>query len=384
MRIGIDIRTLMDKQYSGVPEYTYNLIKALLKLEVDDKNNHYKFFYNSAQNLSSRIPNFKSSNIELIKTNYPNKVFNYLLQKNLNRPRIDKILDVDIFLMPHINFVSLSSEVPSIITIHDLSFLRHPEFFSLRKNFWHRIVNVKKLLNKFDTIVAVSENTKKDIVELGNQKPEKIKIIHSGLSTEYRVLDSQDEKMNITRIKYQLYNDFILYLGTLEPRKNLENIIKAFDIFCQKHPSSQKELVIAGKKGWKSGQIDKIRRNIKYTHKIKFLGYIPREDKVYLYNLASIFIYPSFYEGFGFPPLEAMACRTPVISSYISSLPEVLSDSALLIDPYNINKLVYYIEELFGNPWLRQELINRGMSLASKYTWEQTALSYLNLFQKLN
>ena len=142
MKIGIDIRTLMDAQYSGVSEYTLNLIQNILKL---DQKNDYRLFYNSAHDISNRIPRFDYPNVKIIKFNYPNKILNYIGFKMLGMPRIDKLLDVDVFFMPHINFMAFSGKAKSILTVHDLSFLRYGEFFSLRKNFWHRMLNVKKI-----------------------------------------------------------------------------------------------------------------------------------------------------------------------------------------------------------------------------------------------
>lgn len=384
MNIGIDIRTLMDKQYSGVPEYTYNLIKAIKKIEEQrDSGRRYKLFYNSGQDLSSRIPDFSNKQIRPIKTNYPNKIFNYFFQKALKRPQIDKMLGVDIFFMPHINFISLSSDASFILTIHDLSFLRYPEFFSYRKNFWHKMLGVKQLIARADKIVAVSENTKNDIVDLCGEDRDKIKVIYPGLSSEFQRIDPETPYLKEVGQKYGLNNDFVLYIGTLEPRKNIESIIEGFNLFCQKNPHSNLDLVIAGGRGWKSKHLEKIKNSTEYSHRIKFLGYVPREDKKFLYNQASIFVYPSFYEGFGFPPLEAMACGTPVISSFVSSLPEVLNDAALLIDPYNINKLAYYIQKLSQDSSLREEMIEKGLSLVKEYSWERTASNYIDLFNKV-
>ena len=131
MRIGIDIRTLMDKHYSGIPEYSYKIIKNILEI---DKENEYVLFYNSWKNISDSLPDFKKPNVSYYRTKFPNKIFNYILQKTLKWPKIDKLLEVDVFFMPHINFIALSNKVKKIVTVHDLSFVMYPEYFSLRKN----------------------------------------------------------------------------------------------------------------------------------------------------------------------------------------------------------------------------------------------------------
>ena len=134
MKIGIDIRTLMDENWSGVSGYTYNLVRKILEV---DRSREYRLFYNSGRDVSSRIPEFNADNARVVRIRYPNKIFNYFMQKTLSRPKIDRLLGVERFIAPHINFLSLSSRCRKIITVHDLSFLRYPEFFSWRKNIWH-------------------------------------------------------------------------------------------------------------------------------------------------------------------------------------------------------------------------------------------------------
>jgi len=332
MKIGIDIRTLMDEKYSGVSEYSLKLVQEILQL---DHVNRYQLFYNSAKDISGRMPEFNYSNVKIVKKNIPNKFLNYFLFKFFNWPKVDKILNIDTFFMPHINFIAITPPTPpfsnrrikggSILTIHDLSFLRFPEFFSFRKNFWHKMINVSKLINKFDKIIAVSENTKNDIVELCNVDPRKIRVIYSGVDRDYTMLNSKALELSCVKKKYKLPEKFILFLGTVEPRKNLEGLISAYNELRNTSNDFRKyKLIIAGGRGWKSENIYKEWEKSSYKDDIKFLGYIDRKDKVYLYNLASVFVYPSFYEGFGFPPLESMACGTPVISSFTSSLSEIV------------------------------------------------------------
>ena len=247
------------------------------------------------------------------------------------------------------------------------------------------MINVKKLVKRFSTIVAVSENTKRDIVELCGIDENKVKVIYAGVGEEYRrMADDQSLKMAKVREKYKLPDKFILYLGTVEPRKNVEGIIRAYnEVRSKKLELRNINLVIAGGKGWKSKKIYREREESKFKDDIKFLGYIDPEDKVYLYNLASVFVYPSFYEGFGFPPLEAMACGLPVVASFASSLPEVVGDAALMVDPYNINDISRALKEILTNENLRNQLIARGLKRAGEFSWRKTADEYLKVLKNL-
>ncbi|MDP2708639.1 MAG: glycosyltransferase family 1 protein [bacterium] len=378
MKIGIDIRTLMDARYSGVSEYTLNLVKEILRL---DHNNEYRLFYNCFGGLPN-LPEFSGENVKMVKYNYPNKIFNYLLVKIFNYPKIDKELGADVWFMPHINFIGLAAGAKSIITIHDLSFLRYPEFFSARKNFWHKMVNARKLVKKFDTIVAVSENTKRDIVELCDVDAGKVKVIYSGIGKEYaKITNNQEPITKQIKKKYILPDKFILYLGTVEPRKNVDGIIKAYNqLRVMSYELRDYKLVIAGNRGWKSEKIYQAWEQSEFKDDIIFLGYVENEDKIYLYNSASVFVYPSFYEGFGLPPLEAMACGCPVISSYAASLPEVAGDAALPVDPYDINDLAGALAEVLTDENLKNKLIARGLERVKMFSWEKTAKEYLEIF----
>ena len=382
MKIGIDIRTLMDIQYSGIPEYTLNLIKEILKL---DKKNEYKLFYNSGKDISDKIPKLASNSAEIIKTNYPNKLFNNVMQRVLGMPKIDQLLGVDLFFMPNIGFISLSSQCKKIITIHDLSFLRFSEFFSLKRRAWHSIVNVKKMLNQFDKIIAVSNSTKNDLISLCNVKEEKIKVIYHGVGSEYKEIEPSSQRLNEVKKKYALPDNFILYLGTLEPRKNVEGIICAFNELKRKNKNLENfKLAIAGGRGWKAGNIFKAWNKSKYKDDIIFLGYVDSADKVYFYNSAALFVYPSFYEGFGLPPLEAMACGIPVVCGFASSLPEVAGDAAVMVDPYDINSIADAMEQILTDNELKNDLIKKGLAQAKHFSWEKTAIEYLDLFKNFS
>ena len=388
MKIGVDARVLMDKQYSGVSEYAANLLLAILR---QDKDNTYSLFYNNRRPQEDKLSAWQQENSKIKGLHYPNKFFNYCLQKVLAWPKIDNFLDgAEILFSPHLNFLRVSKQAKLVVTVHDLSFLRYPEFFSWRKNFWHGALGVKKLLARADRIVAVSQNTKHDLVEVLGLPAEKIKVIYSGnnflRAAENIEFPGVSEKaINDFLNKHQLKLGFILFLGNVEPRKNLIGLVKAYEELRNRRPDlADRQLVIAGGRGWKSRKIFKAFKLSLYSQDIKFLGYVSNQEKEILYQTAGIFVYPSFYEGFGFPPLEAISFGLPTVSSNISSLPEVLGKAALLINPFSTTEISEAMEIALTDEVIRVRLINLGREQELKFSWEQTAREYLELFQDLH
>lgn len=381
MNILIDIRPLMDKRYSGVAEYTFELLKALL---IIDQKNHYWLLYNSYHDVSDRLPTFDYSNVTIVRTKYPNKFFNYVLLKCFHRPLFDKLVGqpIDIFFMPHLNFARWSPSLPSIVTVHDLSFIHFSKFFNWRKNLWHGLLSVKKLLKRSSVVVTLSENTQNDVKQYAHLDDAHTATIYSGISEVFTIINKEDSRLQAVKQKYNLPNTFIFFLGTIEPRKNIEGLIKAFEIVKSKQVSDLK-LVIAGGRGWKADPVYEAANKSSFVKDIIFLDYVEAGDKVYLYNLATLFVYPSFYEGFGFPPLEAMASGTPTIVSATSSLPEVVGDAAIMIDPYNPEALATAIKEVINDESLRSLLSEKGKQQATKFNWRKTAEQYLELFSSI-
>ena len=372
MRIGIDIRTLMDQNYSGVSYYTKNLISALLSI---DKKNEYVLFYNSLSDVSDRIPEFNSQNVSIARRRYPNKLLNYGLFKLMNWPKMDRMLNCDLLFLPHINFEAHTRLKRSILTIHDLSFLRYPEFFSFRKNLWHWFICVKEMVVSFDTIIAISESTKNDIVELLGVEPKKISVIYSGIERIGGLQVNSDPYIKIPE-------KYLLCLSTIEPRKNIEAVITAYEYLRESNRCTNYKLVLAGSEGWKSNYIIKRARKSKYSKDIIFLGYINDYQKIKVYSKARILIFPSIYEGFGFPPLEAMTHGVPIISSNVSSLPEVLSTNAILINPLNVNEIKEAIKKVLTNNDFREKLILLGHQNTKKFSWQNVATQYLTIFNE--
>lgn len=393
MKIGVDVRVLMDKNYSGISVYTANLLSSILK---QDQLNKYHLFYNSFKNRGGQFSLWKRENSFIKGAHYPNKIFNYLLQKIFNFPKIDSFLGgVDIFFSPHFNFLSVTPGVKLVITVHDLSFLRYPEFFSFRKNFWHNALRIKKLLVRADLIIAVSNNTKNDLVEILGLSPDKIVVVYSG--NDYQTIAASNlntfpekyskplDNNNLLLKNNNIKSGFILFVGNIEPRKNILGLIKAYNLLRAVKPElSQHQLILAGSSGWRTRKIYRAWRKSPYVDDIKFLGYVSKDDKEVLYQQANVFVYPSFYEGFGFPPLEAMSFGVPVVSSNVSSLPEILGEAALLVDPFRSEEIAESLALMLGDNRLRDLFVQRGFKRAAEFSWEKTGVKYLELFKKLN
>jgi len=382
MKIGVDIRVLMDKQYSGVSEYSSVLLRTMLRLDED---NEYRLFYNSFRDVSARIGQFEHPHLQIKHTAYPNRFFNYCLQKSFSWPKLDKVVGgTDIFWSPHINFSHFSPDTKHVLTIHDVSFLHYPEFFSYRKNFWHRALALKKLVSNCAAIVAVSENTRQDIIEFLHVPEEKVHTIYSGLTIGVPVPGPEEERNFIRR--HDLKTRFILYLGTIEPRKNIAGLIYAYNRLRDENIKLvDVQLVLAGANGWRNRNIYRAWENSPYRRDIKFLGYVSAREKEFLYRHAEVFIYPSYYEGFGLPPLEAMRCGTPVITSNSSSLPEVVGDAALLVDPRDETAIADRILRIYQSPKLRQTLTEKSLQQSQKFSWERCAQATVDVYhQALN
>jgi glycosyltransferase involved in cell wall biosynthesis len=386
MKIGIDVRCLTKGRRTGVEEYTINLLKEVFRL---DTQNEYRLFFNSWKNSRADLTWLKEfPQVKLYKFKIPNKILN-LCFWYLNWPKIDKMLGgVDIFFMPNILFGALSRKTRLILTLHDLSFERYPETFSLKKRLWHYLLQPKKLCKRAEKIIAVSQSTKNDLVNLYKTNSEKISVIFSGISKKFKIIDRNDKKLIAVKEKYQLPYRFILYLGTIEPRKNIISLVQAFNQFKKQAQAENKEelkkykLVLAGQDGWLMKTIWREIDASPYRADILQINFVAEEDKEYFYNLSALFVYPSFFEGFGFPPLEAMRCGVPVIVSNSSSLSEVVDSGGILIDPDRPSEIAMAMREILTNKILRENLIQKGLKQAQKFDWKKSAkkfITYLNM-----
>jgi len=380
MRIFFDARVLNREHHSGIFEYARFLLTKILK---KNPNHDYSVFVNSFRSSSFAEKMFGNlKNVSLVNYHFPNRIFDFL-NFAFSSPKIDSLVRADIFYSPHLDIMSFKNPVKHILTVHDLSFIHHPDFFSLQRQFWHLRQNYEKQIKEAGCVITPSYFTAEDIAANFHISPDKIKTIYSGVNPAYKVLSVDNSELIAFKWRSKINDPFLLYTGALEPRKNITGIIKAFNILKRKAVFNDLKLVIVGPKGWLYNNIFREASASPWKHSINFWGEAPENEMLYLYNLASVFIYPSFFEGFGFPPLEAQACGLPVVSSNRSSIPEILGDSALLADPWRINELALGIEAVLTDSSLRKILREKGLENIKRFKWEYTAQKLTKVFENL-
>ena len=267
-----------------------------------------------------------------------------------------------------------------VATIYDLTFITHPQCHQ-KRNIQVCLQGTKNAIKNADAIIAISNHTKDDLMEYLNAPEELITVTHLAAGDDYVPIDNVSELARIKH-KYHLPDKYILFIGSLEPRKNIKTLVEAF----ARLPLRLRDefpLVIAGGKGWMNRDIQKVVLQLGLGPKIFFAGFIDSADISAVYSGATVFAYPSLYEGFGLPILESMSCGTPVISSNTSSMPEVAGDAALLVDPTNVEELSSGLQLLLENESLRCEMINKGLARATLFSWEKCAQETLNVYHQV-
>ncbi|MCP4265409.1 MAG: glycosyltransferase family 4 protein, partial [Candidatus Brocadiaceae bacterium] len=283
---------------------------------------------------------------------------------------------LDLFHYPDHALSILQMTRPSIITVHDIAYVRFPQL--LNKSRWiYKKYILKTSIKKADIIIADSYSTKRDIINFFGIKEEKIKVVYPGVERRFRPISNVKEY----RLKNNLPSKMILNVGTLEPRKNIVTLIKAFKKLRERGLKNYK-LVVAGGKGWLYKQILDEIENSDVASSILYLGVVSDKDLPELYNCAELFVYPSLYEGFGLPPLEAMACGVPVITSNTSSLPEVIGDAGIMVDPTDVNSLSDAMCKVLKDKELRLRMRNMGLERSKLFSWEKAAREILGIYDE--
>lgn len=377
MRIGIDARPVDDIYKIGIGSYAYNLINALAGI---DSHNEYFLFYNSLRRSENSFfrpsqKNFHNRVIRFPQCKSNNSVFPILLwrlSENVRKENI-KIFHSTVYK------VIKSHPVKLIATIHDLTpFNVRLEYFEVRKK--NITADYSRIIKFADKIIVVSENTKKDLISFFNISEDRVAVTHLGVSSIFQKCADAD-RLEKVRKYYALPNRFILYVGNIGAHKNIKGLIEAFNILKSK--GSDHRLVCVGSKGSVTKEIMQLIEKFGLKERVIFTGYVKDEDLPYIYNLASVFAFPSLYEGFGLPILEAMACGVPVVASNVASIPEVAGDAALLFDPRDPQDIAAKIDKIIRDAELRGSLIGKGLGRVKKFTWENTARKTLEVYNSV-
>lgn len=267
-----------------------------------------------------------------------------------------------------------------VVNIHDVIALDYPQYCSFENSLYFRSMLPFSIINS-SKIVAVSHTVKNDILRLFPIEPSKIEVIYNGIDKLFFDFPNVDI-LSMVKLKYKLPEKFVLFVGNIEPKKNIIGLIEAFEKLLSNNAITH-SLVIVGQLGWKYKPIISKMYNSKYVDRIIYLGYIPREEIMSIYYLSDLFVFPSFYEGFGIPPIEAMACNVPVIVSNTGALPEITNKCAFEVNPYSIDSIANGIYTVLTNDNLRTNLINKGFLHSKKFLWSNTSIQTIQLYNKI-
>ncbi len=260
----------------------------------------------------------------------------------------------------------LVSACPFVVTIHDLSFLFFPQSFrAMNRNYLQTFTRLS--VRRAQRVIAVSESTKRDLVQLYGLSPAKVDVVHNGVDDSFRPLPA--DQVTAFRRRAGLPDRFILFVGTLEPRKNVVHLVEAYALLPKERPP----LFLVGGKGWFYDEIFARVEALNLSGEVHYVGYVPAGDLPMWYNAADLFVYPSLYEGFGLPPLEAMACGTAVVASTASSLPEVVGEAGLLVDPSDTEALATAMEQVLSDRGVQEQMQAASLAQAQSFSWAETA-----------
>lgn len=356
MKIGIDVQTTLG-QKTGFGFYVKNLVENLKK--IDKENRYFLLKPQSEKDLST-----------------PQR----FVWDQFKMPRLALKSGVDILHQPCFSAPIIHFKMKIVVTIHDLIAIRFGKdipFFS--RQFFGKWMPFS--YHWADRIICDSEHTKKDVIKILKIPEEKIKVIYLAAGKKFNNKIDKNEVQRV-KMKYKIGNKYLLHTGTLSPRKNLAFLIRVFSRIVRDQP--EYKLVIAGKKGWYYEGLFNLVQSLQLKEKIVFAGYVPDEDSQALHGGATLFLFPSLYEGFGLPPLEAMSCGTPIISSNTSSLPEIVGEGGILLSPHDELGWSREIKRLLSDSRLRTKLKEKGLKQAQKFSWKKCAQETIKIYEGFN
>jgi glycosyltransferase involved in cell wall biosynthesis len=365
VRIAIDARKLHD---FGIGTYIRNLLRHLARIDPETE------YVLLCQAADMRIAQTLGSNFRTVLE--PSD--NYSVSEQIHVPWVLRREKPDVYHAPHY-VLPVAVRCRSVVTIHDCIHLMFPQYLPNRAAYAYARGAMWSAARQSDRILTVSEASKRDILHFFNVPPEKISVVYNAIDERFWV-EPPAEEVERVRQRFQLHQRFVLYAGTIKPHKNLVRLIEAF-AQLRTGPFEELKLLIIGDE---ISKLPALRRAV-HSHKlhkhVRFLGFLPDDTLAALYRLADLFVFPSLYEGFGLPPLEAMASGTPVVTSNVSSLPEVAGDAAVLVDPYDVASIVDGMQRVLGDPALASDLRRKGLERARDFSWERSVARTHDIYQ---
>jgi len=364
MRIGIDAR-LLHYTKAGISQYTRRLLEGLAQLDVREE----VIVLRSRKSRPSSLPLTHFRSVPMFTP--PHGRFEQIgLRLEMPGLGLDLLHSPD-FIPP------FHRQFKSVVTVHDLAFLLYPHL--LTRESAHYYGQIDQAVRSADHIIAVSESTRRDAIRLLGVAEDRVTVIHEAVNPIFRRLEDQAAVGNV-RTRYGLPGTYVLSVGTIEPRKNLPTLFRAIRRLVDQH-AGDVALAVVGAWGWLYDEAVQVFEGLGLSDIVHFLGHVPEDDLVALYNGASVFAYPSYYEGFGLPVLEAMACGTPVVASETSSVPEVVGDAGLLVSPQDDEAIAVALWRVLSDASLRETLVQRGLQRVRAYTVPSMAQRTLDLYR---
>lgn len=370
MRIAIDAHSI-GTRLGGNESYAANLIESLAQI---DSVNHYTLYVTTAEAIDRyqhRWPNF------LVRSTRPHTPLIRIplrLSAELRKNPVDVL---------HVQFTAPPfCPCPVVVSVHDLSFEHLPHTFHRRSRTQLRLT-VRHSVRRAARVLTLSEHTRNDVIETYGIDGPRVEVIPIAASPKFKPV-SDDKELQRVRQIYRITSDYILSVGSIQPRKNLVRLVRAYSLLRNKLGADKlPKLVFVGKRAWLYDETLRALEDASLGDSVVLTGYVPESDLPALYSGATCFVYPSIFEGFGLPPLEAMQCGTPVIIGNRTSLPEVVGDAAFAVDPFDIDAIAAAIEQLLNKPTLRDELRVKGLERAKIFDWSETARRTLRVYEQV-
>ena len=369
MRIAIDAHSV-GSQLAGNETYAVNLIEALAAVDQSNQYTLYVTRQSAIDRFANRWPNF---NVKRTVPHTPLVRIPVTLSAELRRNPVDVL---------HVQYTAPPlAPCPVVVTIHDLSFEHLPETFNRRSRAQLRLT-VRRTARKAAQILTLSEFSRRDIVDTYRIAPNRVSVTPAAAPSHFKPIEDETELRKIREI-YGIERDYILSVSSIQPRKNLIRLIEAYSCLRGSRPEGKlPQLVLVGKRGWLDNETFRAAQRHSANNDIAFTGYVAEKDLPALYSGATCFVYPSFFEGFGLPVLEAMQCGAPVIAGNRTSIPEVVGKAGLLFDPFDTNSLVQALTRMLDDSEYRAALRIQGLERAREFDWKQTARMTLQAYQK--